>query len=48
MSMMENWKYLDEVGIQMLKNNIVRNNALVKRLFKTGKLWGYSFKERKN
>ena len=41
-----NWKYLDEVGIQMLKNNIVRNNTLVKR-FKTGKLWGYSFKEDK-
>lgn len=41
-----NWKYLDEVGIQMLKNNIVRNNTLAKR-FKTGKLWGYSFKEDK-
>ena len=41
-----NWKYLDEVGIQMLKNNIVRNNSLTTR-FKTGKLWGYSFKEDK-
>ena len=30
----------------MLKNNIVRNNSLTKR-FKTGKLWGYSFKEDK-
>lgn len=42
-----NWKYIDEVGIQMLKNNIVRNNRLAK-IFKTGKLWGYSFKEDKN
>ena len=42
----ENWKYLDEVGIQMLKNNIIRNKNLPKK-FKTGKTWGYSFKEDK-
>ena len=41
-----NWKNLDEVGIGMLKNNILRNKKL-KNLFKTGKVWGYSFKEDK-
>ena len=41
-----NWKNLDEVGIGMLKNNILRNKKL-QNLFKTGKVWGYSFKEDK-
>ena len=40
------WKYLDEVGIGMLKNNILRNKKLT-NIFKTGKVWGYSFKEDK-
>ena len=40
------WKYLDEVGIGILKNNILRNKKLT-TLFKTGKVWGYSFKEDK-
>jgi len=40
------WKYLDEVGIQMFKNNIIKNKAL-NRIFKTDKFWGYSFKEDK-
>ena len=42
----ENWKNLDEVGIGMLKNNILRNKKL-QNSFKTGKVWGYSFKEDK-
>ena len=41
-----NWKHLDEVGIGMLKNNIIRNKKL-QNSFKTGKVWGYSFKEDK-
>ena len=40
------WKNLDEVGIDMLKNNILRNKKL-QNSFKTGKIWGYSFKEDK-
>ena len=40
------WKNLDDVGIGMLKNNILRNKDL-KKIFKTGKVWGYSFKEDK-
>tara|TARA_Y100001980_G_C14556284_1_gene347227 strand:+ start:2837 stop:6619 length:3783 start_codon:yes stop_codon:yes gene_type:complete len=40
------WKHLDEVGISILKNNILRNKRL-KTIFKTGKVWGYSFKEDK-
>ncbi len=39
-----NWKYLDEVGIGLLKNNILQNKGL-KGMFKTGRIWGYSFKE---
>lgn len=41
-----NWKNLDEVGIGMLKNNIMQNKKL-QNYFKTGKVWGYSFKEDK-
>ena len=41
-----NWKHLDEVGIGMLKNNILLNKKL-KNMFKTGRIWGYSFKEDK-
>ena len=42
------WKNLDEVGIGILKNNILRNKGLKSLpLFKTGRIWGYSFKEEK-
>ena len=42
------WKNLDEVGIGILKNNILRNKKLKSLpLFKTGRIWGYSFKEEK-
>lgn len=41
------WKYIDEVGIEILKNNAMRNKDL-KVFFKSGKVWGYSFKEDKN
>ena len=41
------WGSLDEVGIEILKNNILRNKNL-KTIFKTQKIWGYSFKEDKN
>ena len=43
----KDWKYMDEVGIGILKNNMLRNTK-IKTFFKTGKVWGYSFKEDKN
>ena len=43
----DEWGSLDEVGIEILKNNILRNKNL-KTIFKTQKIWGYSFKEDKN
>ena len=40
------WKFIDEVGIDV-KNNALRNKD-IKNVFKSGKVWGYSFKEDKN
>ena len=40
------WNTLDEVGIEIFKNNILKNKKL-KTIFRSGRTWGYSFKEHK-
>ena len=42
----EEWNDLDEVGVEILKANILKNKNL-KSIFRTGNTWGYSFKEDK-
>ena len=43
----EQWKTLDNVGIQTIQTNFAKNK-IIRRLFKTSQVWGYSFKDDAN